>query len=70
MDEAKRLAEVRHTVAGLVGIEADFLDPAAILDRYDELLRTRIDASLAVPVHLLFDSNQANSWGQQAAFGF
>lgn len=70
MDEAKRLAEVRHTVAGLVGVEAGYLDPVAILERYDELLRARIDATPAVPVHLAFDSGQANSWGQQAAFGF
>lgn len=67
MDEAKRLAEVRHTVAGLVGVQAGYLDPAAILERYDELLRTRIDATPAVPVHLAFDSSQANSWVQQAA---
>jgi len=70
MDEAKRLAEVRHTVAGLVGVQAGYLEPAAILERYDELLRTRIDATPAVPVHLAFNSSQDNSWGQQAAFGF
>lgn len=65
MDEAKIIADVRQTVAQAVGLKAGYLDPLAVLERYDELMQVKADKTPAVPVQLLGATQR-----EQMAFGF
>ena len=56
---------MRQTVAQAVGLKAGYLDPLAVLERYDELMQVKADKTPAVPVQLL-GANQR----EQMAFGF
>jgi hypothetical protein len=40
-DEASLLAEVRISVASIAGITVRYIDPAAIIERYVELMEIR-----------------------------
>lgn len=65
MDEAKIITDVRHTVSQAVGLNAGFLDPYSVLERYDELLAQKAAKTPAVPVQLLGGIRR-----DQMAFGF
>ena len=52
-------------MAGAVGLNANYLDPHSILERYDELLALKFAKTPAVPVQLIGAMQR-----DQMAFGF